>query len=428
MNRYFLSAGRILSALQSGFVSLLRLWSIPIVLMLTVASGYTTYYGMSRFITDWIALIITVAVQSIIVICSLEIATIHWRANRSRYFLVSIALLASVCVSVTFSYFKFYEISQTETLRIQKLSTLQRSIDEFLDRIYASKTSILAEQRDKLNQAKHDTNLAYMGKHPDMAPGYANLVGKGVFWKYFNDIAKAKKADLAELEAKFITLDQSIGQLRQTVRLLDLDSARSQEEYQVVLTQFSSVQKSFDELVTSQGRRSVSAPILPPYEKFIQTITPSFSMWEGFSWFAFVCAAMVDFFTIILSHRLESNAPGAMTDSEQELAYHCLRQFSEFRINPNDELEISIEKNQIEKARRYPDWMRLFGTAFLLNKGFLRRVNTRSVEFSPNLYSVFAKVMNDQATRTDRVIPPSDQADLGENESFDNIVKRMSRG
>ena len=341
-----------MNALQSGFVSLLRLWSIPIVLMLSVASGYTTYYGMSRFITDWIALIITIAVQSIIVICSLEVATIHWKANRSRFFMACIALLASVWVSVSFSYFKFYEISQTETLRIKKLSTLQRGIDDYLDRIYVTKTEIFAEQREATTQAERDTSLAYMGKHPDMAPGYKNMVGKGVFWKHFNTISENEKSRLAGLGTQFAALDRSIGQLRQTIRLLDLDSSRSQETYQVVLAEFSNVQKGFDELVTSQGRRSVNAPILPAYEKFVQTINPSFSMWDGFSWFAFICAAMVDFFTIILSHRLESNAPGAMTDSEQELAYHCLRQFSEFRINPNDELEIAIEKNQIEKARR----------------------------------------------------------------------------
>ena len=428
MNRYFWSAGRLLNALQSGFVSLLRLWSIPIVLMLSVASGYATYYGMSRFITDWIALIITIAVQSIIVICSLEVATIHWKANRSRYFLASVALLASVCVSVSFSYFKFYEISQTETLRLKKLSSLQRSIDEYLDRIYVAKTEILSEQREITAQAARDTNLAFMGKHPDMAPSYQNMVGKGVFWKHFNTISENEKSRLAVLGTEFVVLDQTIGQMRQTIRLLDLDSSRSQEIYQAVLAQFSKVQKDFDELVTSKGRRSINAPVLPAYKKFVQTINPSFSMWEGFSWFAFVCAAMVDFFTILLSHRLESNAPGAMTDSEQELAYHCLRQFSEFRINLNDELEIAIEKNQIEKARRYPDWMRLFGTAFLLNKGFLRRVNPKSVEFSPNLYSVIAKVMNDQATRIDQPTQSDDQRAIEENQKFDNIVKRMFRG
>ena len=106
--------GQILNNVQSTFVGVLRIWSIPIVLMLSVASGYTTYYGMSYFITYWIALIITIAVQSIIVICSLEIASIHWKANRTRFVLIAFSLLLAVSVSVSFSYFKFYEISEKE--------------------------------------------------------------------------------------------------------------------------------------------------------------------------------------------------------------------------------------------------------------------------------------------------------------------------
>lgn len=74
--------GGFINRVQTSFVSLLRIWTIPIVLMLSVASGFTTYYGMKHFITPWIALIITIAVQSIVVICSLEMAGIHYKANR----------------------------------------------------------------------------------------------------------------------------------------------------------------------------------------------------------------------------------------------------------------------------------------------------------------------------------------------------------
>lgn len=43
--------GQFLNSVQSTFVGLLRVWSIPIVLLLSIASGYTTYYGMSFFIS-----------------------------------------------------------------------------------------------------------------------------------------------------------------------------------------------------------------------------------------------------------------------------------------------------------------------------------------------------------------------------------------
>ena len=106
--------GSLLNRIQTLFVGMLRIWSIPIVLMLSIASGFTTYYGLSHFIVPWIALIITIAIQSIIVICSLEIAGIHWKANRLRYLSVLLSLSVAIMASITFSYFKFYEVSASE--------------------------------------------------------------------------------------------------------------------------------------------------------------------------------------------------------------------------------------------------------------------------------------------------------------------------
>jgi len=83
--------GSLLNSIQTLFVGMLRIWSIPIVLMLSVTAGFTTYYGLSHFIIPWIALAMTIAIQSIIVMCSLEIAGIHWKANRLRYLSVSIS-------------------------------------------------------------------------------------------------------------------------------------------------------------------------------------------------------------------------------------------------------------------------------------------------------------------------------------------------
>ena len=82
-----------------------------------------------------------------------------------------------------------------------------------------------------------------------------------------------------------------------------------------------------------------------------------------------------------------------MTDDEEELVFECLRQFSEFSINDNDELQMVIEKTEIEKARRYSDWSRMFAVGLLLNRGFLRKIDHRTVEFAPNLYPLIAEKM-----------------------------------
>jgi hypothetical protein len=135
------------------------------------------------------------------------------------------------------------------------------------------------------------------------------------------------------------------------------------------------------------------APLLMTYKQFVEEVKPDFSMFKGFSWFAFCCAAMVDFFTVLLSYRLEFTAPGPLTAQEEELVFDCLRQFSDFRINSNDELEIIIEKTELEKARRYSDWFRMFGIGLLLSRGFLRKVDDRTVEFAPHLYPLLAEKM-----------------------------------
>jgi hypothetical protein len=133
-----------------------------------------------------------------------------------------------------------------------------------------------------------------------------------------------------------------------------------------------------------------------PYSEYIQGIKPSFAMWSGFSLFALICAAMVDFFTVLLSYRLEFTAPGPLTEQEEELVFECLRQFTEFRINENDALEMVIEKTEIERARKYVDWPRMFAVGLLLSRGFMRKIDDRTVEFAPTLYPLIAEKMSDK--------------------------------
>jgi hypothetical protein len=121
---------------------------------------------------------------------------------------------------------------------------------------------------------------------------------------------------------------------------------------------------------------------------------------------------MVDFFTFLLSYLLETTAPGPLTEQEQELVFECLRQFSEFRINENDELEMVIEKSDIERARRYSDWSRMFAVGFLLSRGFLRKIDERSVEFAPNLYPLIAEKMGDKLRQIKAESLAAEQADL----------------
>jgi hypothetical protein len=385
--------GSILNSIQTLFVGMLRIWSIPIVLMLSVASGFTTYYGLSYFIIPWIALVITIAIQSIIVICSLEIAGIHWKANRLRYLSVILSLLVAVTASITFSYFKFYEVSQSETIRINRINEIRKDVDTYLAAIMIAKGDILKLQNIELDKATAEVSQAYFGTHAQVPPSYKNIVGEGPFWRHYNQRYQAKKVQFDQLDKEFHLLDEHIRTLQTSLNHLTVDTEKN---FQMAMTELQEVQLKFNQLATNAGHTVPQAPILMTYTQFVQGVTPTFAMWSDFSLFAFACAAMVDFFTFLLSYRLETTAPGPLSEEEQELAFECLRQFSQFSINGNDELEMIIEKSDFERARRYSDWSRMFAVGFLLSRGFLRKIDDRSVEFAPNLYPLVAKRMAEQ--------------------------------
>ena len=315
--------GQLINNAQTTFVGMLRLWSIPIVLLLSLASGFTTYYGMAHFITPWIALVITVAIQSIIVICSLEIAGIHWKANRFRYFSIFLSLVIAVCASVSFSYFKFYEISERDTIRINRMNQVRADIHDFLDETLKLKGDILTEQREKLEKTSKEVSLAYFGTHPEIVPQYKNQVGEGPFWKRFNDIFLEKKAKYTRLEQEFLLLDGKIRQLQAHLSQLDISANDIETAYQEVQFSLQDVQLKFNQVTSSFGKPVPVAPVLMSYLQFSQGVKPSFSMWQGFSFFAFACAAMVDFFTVLLSYRLEFTAPGPLTTQEEELVLNA---------------------------------------------------------------------------------------------------------
>jgi len=389
--------GFLINRIQTLFVGMLRIWTIPIVLMLSVASGFTTFYGMSHFIIPWIALVITIAIQSIVVICSLELAGIHWGANRSRYFSVLFSLLVAVTASVSFSYFKFYEISEQDNIHINRLNQIRTDLKMYLDQVLPIKSKLLAEKRADLEHASKEVSQAYFGTHPEIIAGYRNQVGEGPFWRRFNEIYLAKKQALTEVEQEFSELDQNVLHLQS--KLAKLDVADDVEvAYYDLLASYQDVQFKVNQLASEFGQSLPEPPLLLTYKQFIEDVTPSLAMWNGFSLFAFICAAMVDFFTVLLSYRLEFTAPGPLTADEEELVFECLRQFSQFRINENDELEMIIEKTDLEKARRYSDWSRMFAVGLLLSRGFLRKIDHKTVEFAPNLYPLIAAKMGDRIT------------------------------
>ncbi len=392
-NTHTPAVGIAINNIQTLFVGMLKVWTIPIVLMLSIASGFTTFYGLSHFILPWIALVITIAIQSIVVICSLEMAGIHFKANRTRYLSVLLSLFVALSASISFSYFKFYEISQKDNIHINRLNNLRQNSKNYINDVLLIKQKILAQHRTELEKASLDVSQAYFGTHPEIFLDYRNQVGKGPFWEHYNDILQEKKQALSQLKKEFSKLDKNIKSLQ--LNLTDLDSsADSKNTYLKFQGSFQDLQFTANQLSSQFSLTLPKAPLLQTYKQFSAGISPTLAMWADFSLFAFICAAMVDFFTVLLSYRLEFTAPGPLTSEEEELVFDCLRQFTQFRINENDELEMIIEKSEIEKARNYSDWSRMFAVGLLLSRGFLRKKDHKTVEFAPNLYPLIAEKMS----------------------------------
>ncbi|MGZ5010263.1 MAG: hypothetical protein ACXV74_04800 [Methylobacter sp.] len=390
--------GYLINSIQTLFVGMLRVWTIPIVLMLSVASGFTTYYGLSHFITPWIALVITVAIQSIVVICSLDIAGMHWQANRLRYFSVVCSLLIALTASVSFSYFKFYEISEQDNLHINRLNQIRTDIKSYIDRVLVIKGDVLKQQRTDMEKATLDVSQAYFGTHAQIVEGYKHQVGEGPFWKHYNQIYLEKKEQQAKFDHDFSELDKDIQKLQVSINALDI-ATNIESAYSLMLENFQNVQLKINLLSGNIGQSLPEAPLLMTYNQFKAPVQPSAAMWSDFSLFAFICAGMVEFFTVLLSYRLEFTAPGPLTLEEENLVFECLRQFTEFRINKNNELEMTIEKTEIERAKRYSDWSRMFAVGLLLSRGFLRKIDDKTVEFAPNLYPLIAEKMSDKINK-----------------------------
>lgn len=396
--------GYFINGIQTLFVGMLRVWTIPIVLMLSVASGFTTFYGLSYFITDWIALIITIAIQSIIVICSLEIAGIYWKANRIRYASVILSLLIALVASISFSYFKFYEISQKDAIHINRLNEVRQPIKTYIGQILATKGDVITQQHAELRQAYIEVSQAYFGTHPLISGKDKNIAGDGPFHKHYQKIYQEKKAKQQALALEFAIFDKKIQVLQSSLSALDV-AQNIETAYYNVLTNYQDVQLQSGKLSSDMGLGLPEAPLLMTYKQFATEVTPSIIMWEKFYLFAFICASIVDFFTVLLSYRLEFTAPGPLTVDEENLVFECLGQFTEFTINDNDELQIIIEKTALEKAKRYSDLSRMFAIGLLLSRGFLRKLDHRTVEFAPNLYPLIAEKMGDKINQLKSTAP-----------------------
>lgn len=371
--------------LQDTFVRLLTISKIPLILLLSCASGYTTYHGMKLFITDWIAMIITVAVQAILVMATVELSKMHWRASMLRFSSTLLYLIVALAVSIFFSYFKFYEISESTALQEVKYSTLKKTVDRYLNTVLTQKSILIETQKQRVTSARYDTDQAYLGTHPDMPKRMKGILGKGGYWEHFNEVTEREKLMLIDLKTGFDELDKQIKELSLLLAQQGLTDLSVKENYQAIKAGYQMIGNLSNSLMSNTGQVAIPQESLEPYEQYIE-VKPSLDIVNMLSPLALFLAIMVDLFTLILSYRLEAVPPQTLSDYEKRLAFLGLQEFPDWKINTGGQLETRLEHNQEELAEEYDDSWRKLIVGMLLNRGMLRKVSGKKVEFSPQLY------------------------------------------
>jgi hypothetical protein len=225
----------------------------------------------------------------------------------------------------------------------------------------------------------------------------------------YKEAQQREQNRLETLEQSFAELDKLMTDLRASLKEFSFRMAEP-AAYEKVVLKLGQLQSHAENMAANYGAEPPKAPVPEPFAQLTSGILPTFDMWRNVSWFALGCAAMMDFFVVVLSYRLEFSAPGPLTEEEKEMAYLGLRQFSNFTINSNDELEFEVERTELERARRVSDWSRMFAVAFLLNRGYLRKISEKKVEFAPNLYPVIAGRMQARAEAGAQAMSAGEQA------------------
>ncbi len=130
--------------------------SRPFLIMgLSVCSGYTTFLGLSLYVRWWpVALIFTIAVQSLIVIGTLQLSMNHWRASAIRILSILACVALAMGVSVYFSYFSFYQMFEAEKITRAKFHQLNSSINVFVDEVLAAKGKVAAAQTQTVSDLR----------------------------------------------------------------------------------------------------------------------------------------------------------------------------------------------------------------------------------------------------------------------------------
>ena len=372
--------------MESWFLRLLMASRPLLIVTLSFVSGWTTWNGLRLFIQPEFAGVLTVAIQSLIVIATYQLSKIYWRAAPVRYLSVFAGLFSALSVSVFFSYFAFFSRSDGERVALGRLDNVQAQLEAYVGRVFDARQAALLDLGTRRDALRAAANRALVGEgrvRPGVGPIYGELMRQAT--EVDTELRRATDSRDLELAARFISRWKG-----------DSTKALSDpRKYAQMISEFITFKTVADSWLLSNHASVIAAPLVPPFES-ITTIRPSMRDLKAFSSLSFAFAFIFDFLTILLTFWLEAIPYGELGHSDSSEAADALLTFREWNINRANHLEFGLARSESEYNQNYNDGRRRFWTAHLLNLGLCRRVDKDHVEFTPRLYPLFSKFLSQE--------------------------------
>jgi ABC-type multidrug transport system fused ATPase/permease subunit len=359
-----------------------------LILLLSVASGWTTWKGLKLFIDAPIALVLTAAVQMIVVIATYQLSKMYLRASLRRYIAVAVGLGAAFAVSVFFSYFTFYEYNEGDRVGQRKMAQTRDHIEQYVTQVVNARTKYLTDLGDTVTRLNRQAQDALEGRLPGVRPGVGPIF-----------LSLKKLADDAEKtlsrESTSDDVSRNAAALSGVLSALTASAtAPNEPTYNELQQRFIGFQNAAQTWLMTHARGTRIVPPTIPPRKSYETVRPSPTDLSQFSPVAFSLAMLVDLFTVLLTWWLESVPFGGLRPEQVQPAFDALWEFPEWTINRNGHFEFRLTQNDDERYEGYNDANRLFWTGVLLSLGLLRRTERERCEFTPRLYTEFSNLIS----------------------------------
>jgi len=241
-----------------------------LILGLSLASGWTTWKGLALFMIWPIALILTVAVQAILVIATYQLSNMYVAASPRRYLAVAGGLAAAFSVSVFFSYFTFYSYNEGRRIGLRKFERTRIEVNQYIRKVLDARSSFVKGQKDLVDRLNREAQDAREGR----LAGERIRLGEG-------PMARSRQ-NLADQEARRLGQELAAGELEAlanaTTAALALltgeDAVLDPAKQNTLRDRLAEFQSGATKWLIPHGIPLITAPRLPPLSEY-QVVRPS---------------------------------------------------------------------------------------------------------------------------------------------------------